>query len=114
MKKGVIFSKEPEDFAYMDINVPCQHACPAETNIPAYIRALFEGDHTGSYGVNYVANIFPGVLGRICSRPCEEKCRHGEAELGSPVNICHIKRAAADFRGKARPAQQNGGANPPG
>jgi formate dehydrogenase major subunit len=114
MNKGVIFSREPEDFTYMDINVPCQHACPAETNIPAYIRALFEGDHRGSYGVNYVANILPGVLGRICSRPCEEYCRHGEAELGNPVNICHIKRAAADFRGKEQSAQPNGGEKPPG
>jgi formate dehydrogenase major subunit len=108
MKKGVVYSIDPEDFAYMNINVPCQYACPAETNIPAYIRALFDGDYMGSYEINYLANILPGVLGRICSRPCEAKCRHGEAELGSPVNICHIKRAAADFQLKRNSPHQEG------
>jgi formate dehydrogenase major subunit len=100
MGDQVIYSTEPEDFSYMDINVPCQAACPACTNIPAYIRRLFEGRYDRSYEINRMANIFPGVLGRICSRPCEDRCRHGEPELGRPVNICHIKRAAADFRGQ--------------
>lgn len=94
----MIYSRAPEDFHYISVNVPCQWACPAHTNIPAYIRALATGDPDGSYAVNLEANILPGVLGRICSRPCEGKCRHGESELGLPVNICHIKRAAADFR----------------
>ncbi len=98
MAEKTVFSSEPEDFHYMDINVPCQHACPADTNIPAYIRALYEENYDDSYDINEMANILPGVLGRICSRPCEDKCRHGESELGNPVNICHIKRAAADFR----------------
>jgi formate dehydrogenase major subunit len=98
MPNPVIYSKEPEDFYYMDVNVPCQSACPALTNIPAYIRALYEDQFDRSYEINRMANIFPGVLGRICSRPCETKCRHGEAELGRPVNICHIKRSAADLR----------------
>jgi formate dehydrogenase major subunit len=100
MSNPVIYSKEPEDFYYMDVNVPCQSACPALTNIPAYIRALYEENFGRSYEINQMANIFPGVLGRICSRPCEAKCRHGEAELGRPVNICHIKRSAADLRDK--------------
>ena len=98
MSNPVIYSNEPEDFYYMDVNVPCQSACPALTNIPAYIRALYEENFGQSYEINRMANIFPGVLGRICSRPCEAKCRHGEAELGRPVNICHIKRSAADLR----------------
>lgn len=98
MEKEVIYSTEPEDFYYMGVSVPCQAACPAFTNIPAYIRAFFEGCPDRSYEINHLANILPGVLGRICSRPCEDKCRHGEAELGHPVNICHIKRAAADFK----------------
>lgn len=97
MKDKVVFSTAPEDFDYMDINVPCQQACPVHTNIPAYIRCLFEERYDRSYEINSLANIFPGVLGRICSRPCEDRCRHGEAELGRPVNICHIKRASADF-----------------
>jgi len=94
----IAYSSNPEDFFYMDINVPCQSACPADTNIPAYIRQIFEKNYGKSYEINRMANVLPGVLGRICSRPCEDKCRHGEDELGRPVNICHIKRAAADFR----------------
>ena len=97
MSKNIIYSSEPEDFCYMDINVPCQSSCPAGTNVPAYIRALFEEQYDSSYTINRMANILPGVLGRICSRPCEDRCRHGEPELGRPVNICHIKRAAFDF-----------------
>jgi len=98
MSEPVVFSTAPEDFDYMRFNVPCQGACPAATNIPAYIRRVFEGNPDASYHINRMANILPGVLGRICSRPCENLCRHGEAELGSPVNICHLKRAAADFK----------------
>ena len=100
MNKQVLYSSSPEDFYYMDINVPCQSACPASTNVPAYIRALFEEQYGRSYEINRAANLFPGVLGRICSRPCEARCRHGESELGQPVNICHIKRAAYDLKGK--------------
>ncbi|MFC1839191.1 FAD-dependent oxidoreductase [Thermodesulfobacteriota bacterium] len=93
-----IYSLDPEDFYYMDVNIPCQSACPADTNIPAYIRALFEKEYDKSYHINRIANIFPGVLGRVCSRPCEDKCRHGEPELGESVNICHIKRAAFHWK----------------
>jgi len=96
--RKVLFSTEPEDFTYVGINIPCQKACPAATNIPSYIRALFEEEYGRSYVTNRSANVLPGVLGRICSRPCETKCRHGEAELGSPVSICHLKRAASDLR----------------
>lgn len=98
MDDRVIYSTEPEDFYYMDVNVPCQAACPASTPVPAYIRGLFEGRYDHSYEINERANILPGVLGRICSRPCEDQCRHGEPELGKPVGICHVKRAASDFR----------------
>ncbi|MCB2184918.1 MAG: FAD-dependent oxidoreductase [Deltaproteobacteria bacterium] len=94
----VVYSTDPADFHYMGLNVPCQRACPARTNVPAYIRAGFEGDYALSYELNRQVNLFPGVLGRICSRPCEDSCRHGEKELGQPVNICHLKRAAADLR----------------
>ncbi|MFH0958326.1 MAG: FAD-dependent oxidoreductase [Pseudomonadota bacterium] len=95
---GVSYSSDPADFSYMKVNVPCQAACPALTNVPAYIRALHEKKFATSYEINRMVNLLPGTLGRICSRPCELKCRHGEAELGEPVNICHIKRAASDFR----------------
>ncbi len=107
MDNHCIFSTEKEDFDYMDINVPCQKACPADTNIPAYIQALFEEKYDSSYDINRKSNIFPGVLGRICSRPCEELCRHGEDELGNPVNICHIKRAASDLRNNDDKSNEN-------
>jgi formate dehydrogenase major subunit len=95
--REISFSTDPADFEYMKVNVPCQVACPAYTNVPAYIRTLYEGRFDRSYELNRIVNVLPGVLGRICSKPCEDKCRHGEAELGEPVNICHIKRAASDF-----------------
>jgi formate dehydrogenase major subunit len=84
--REITYSNDPADFYYMDIN------------IPAYIRCLFEERYSRSYELNRIANVLPGVLGRICSRPCEQRCRHGEPELGKPVNICHIKRAASDFK----------------
>ncbi|MBI5569476.1 MAG: FAD-dependent oxidoreductase [Desulfomonile tiedjei] len=96
--RNVTYSTDPADFFYMSQNVPCQKACPAYTNIPAYIRCLYEGRYGRSYEVNRIVNLFPGTLGRVCSRPCETMCRHGEPELGKPVNICHIKRAAADLK----------------
>jgi glutamate synthase (NADPH) small chain len=94
----VTYSTEPADFTYMRRNVPCQGACPAYTNVPAYIRSVYEGRYSRSYELNRIVNMFPGVLGRVCSRPCETMCRHGEPELGQAVNICHLKRAAADHR----------------
>jgi glutamate synthase (NADPH) small chain len=96
--KEVNYSKDPADFDYVRVNIPCQNACPAYTNIPAYIRCLYESRYGRSYELNRIVNIMPGVLGRICSRPCEKMCRHGANELGLPVNICHIKRAASDFK----------------
>ncbi len=96
--KEITYSKDPADFDYISVNVPCQNACPAYTNIPAYIRCLYESRYGRSYELNRIVNIMPGVLGRICSRPCEKMCRHGAPELGRPVNICHIKRAASDLK----------------
>lgn len=99
----VIYSTDAADFDYMKINVPCQNACPAYTNVPAYIRSIHEKRYGHSYELNRMVNLFPGTLGRICSRPCEKKCRHGEPELGKAVNICHLKRAASDFREMGSP-----------
>lgn len=94
----VRFSQDPRDIGYMMENVPCQDACPVYTNIPGYIRCVYEGRYGRSYELNRTYNILPGVLGRICSRPCETACRHGESDLGEPVNICYLKRAAADLK----------------
>lgn len=89
---------DPRDVGWVHQNVPCQTACPAGTNVPAYIRSIVEGQHGESYEINREANVLPGVLGRICSRPCETACRHGWPGNGEPVAICHLKRAAADMK----------------
>lgn len=94
----VHYSDDPRDFGWVRENVPCQTACPAGTDIPAYIWAIMQKKHSLSYEINREANILPGVLGRICSRPCEDQCRHGLPGNGDPVSICHLKRAAADLK----------------
>ncbi|MCU7871501.1 MAG: FAD-dependent oxidoreductase [Candidatus Thiodiazotropha sp. (ex Lucinoma borealis)] len=94
----VRFSTDPRDIGWVKENVPCQAACPASTNIPAYIQMITEGRVGRSYELNRIANVLPGVLGRICSRPCEDACRHGWPGNGTPVAICHLKRVAADFK----------------
>ncbi len=97
-RSDVHFSVDPRDFGWVRENVPCQTACPAGTDIPAYIWAIMEGKHGLSYEINREANVLPGVLGRICSRPCEDQCRHGWPSNGEPVSICHLKRSAADLK----------------
>lgn len=92
------FSDDPRDVGWVRENVPCQNACPAGTNVPAYIRSIAEGLHGQAYEINREANVLPGVLGRICSRPCESACRHGWPGNGEPVGICNLKRSAADLK----------------
>jgi len=87
-----------KDFHWLDKNIPCQEACPASTDIPAYLAAIHEDDHDKAYRINLRDNVFPAVLGRVCSRPCESACRHGWDGLGEPVSICFSKRSAADFK----------------
>jgi formate dehydrogenase major subunit len=87
----------PKDFEWLDRNIPCQKACPAGTDIPAYLTAIAEERPADAYRINLRDNIFPGILGRVCSRPCESACRHGYEGLGEPVAICASKRSAADF-----------------
>ena len=96
--ESATLSVEERHFRWLSENIPCQDGCPARTNIPKYIREVYEGRYGDAYETNRLVNIFPGVLGRICSRPCEERCRHGERDLGEPVGVCHLKRAAADHR----------------
>ena len=88
----------PKDFYWLEKNIPCQKACPAGTNIPEYLAAIFAGDYDRAYRINLWDNVFPAVLGRVCSRPCENECRHGWDGLGEPVAICFSKRSAADFK----------------
>ncbi|MDR3694841.1 FAD-dependent oxidoreductase [Mucilaginibacter sp.] len=84
--------KNPEYFHKV---VDCQYACPAHTPVPEYIRLIAEGKYTEAYMINWESNVFPGILGRTCDRPCEPACRRGRVEE-EPVAICRLKRVAAD------------------
>jgi formate dehydrogenase (NADP+) beta subunit len=77
--------------------VDCQWACPAHTPVPEYIRLIAEGRYSDAYMINWHSNVFPGVLGRTCDRPCEPACRRGRVEE-APVAICRLKRVAADSK----------------
>jgi len=81
--------------------VDCQWACPAHTNVPEYIRLIAQGKYTEAYMLNRKSNVFPGVLGRTCDRPCEPACRRGRVEE-KPVAICRLKRVAADLKDDVR------------
>ena len=93
--------------------VDCQWACPAHTDVPEYIRLIAQGEFTHAYMVNRESNVFPGILGRVCDRPCEPACRRGRIE-DKPVAICRLKRVAADHRDDVRallpraPEKKNG------
>ena len=75
--------------------VDCQYACPAHTPVPEYIRLIAAEKYTEAYMVNWESNVFPGILGRTCDRPCEPACRRGRVDE-EPVAICRLKRVAAD------------------
>ncbi len=77
--------------------VDCQWACPAHTDVPEYIRLIAQGRFSDAYMVNRQSNVFPGILGRVCDRPCEPACRRGRVDE-KPVAICRLKRVAADYR----------------
>ncbi|MCH8134766.1 MAG: FAD-dependent oxidoreductase [Proteobacteria bacterium] len=91
------FANQPKEMDWLDTNIPCQAACPAHTRIPEYLGEINKGNYDEAYLINLVDNVFPAVLGRVCSRPCEDVCRHGREGLGEPVAICFSKRAAADL-----------------
>ncbi len=101
------------DPAYFHKVVDCQWACPAHTPVPEYIRLIAAGRYTDAYLVNWYSNVFPGILGRTCDRPCEPACRRGRVEA-EPVAICRLKRVAADNKADVRsrlpkaPAASNG------
>jgi NADPH-dependent glutamate synthase beta subunit-like oxidoreductase len=107
------------DPAYFHKVVDCQWACPAHTPVPEYIRLIAQGRYDDAYMVNWMSNVFPGILGRTCDRPCEPACRRGRVEEENaakpePVAICRLKRVAADFKGDGiramipRPQPKNG------
>ena len=96
--------KNPEYFHKV---VDCQHACPAHTPVPEYIRLIAAERYTEAYMVNWESNVFPGVLGRTCDRPCEPACRRGRLEQ-EPVAICRLKRVAADNKGEVKSLMPQG------
>ncbi|MBU6297590.1 MAG: FAD-dependent oxidoreductase [Alphaproteobacteria bacterium] len=106
----------PTDIAnpdYFHKVVDCQWACPAHTPVPEYIRLIAAGRYSDAYMINWQSNVFPGVLGRTCDRPCEPACRRGRVEK-EPVAICRLKRVAADSKDDIRdrlpkPAAQKNG-----
>ena len=125
---------EPTDISnpnYFHKVVDCQWACPSHTPVPEYIRLIAAGRYSEAYLVNWKSNVFPGILGRTCDRPCEPACRRGRVEEGNvemrkpgaageepkpePVAICRLKRVAADFKsddvklGMPKPAAQRNG-----
>ena len=81
--------------------VDCQWACPAHTDVPTYIRLIAQGKFSDAYMENRKSNVFPGILGRVCDRPCEPACRRGRVEE-KPVAICRLKRVASDHRDDIR------------
>ena len=88
---------DTRDPQYYHKVVDCQWGCPAHTNVPEYIRLIADGKFTESYMLNRESNVFPGILGRTCDRPCEPACRRVRIE-DEPVAICRLKRVAADLR----------------
>jgi NADPH-dependent glutamate synthase beta subunit-like oxidoreductase len=106
-------STDITDPAYFHKVVDCQWACPSHTPVPEYIRLIADGRYADAYMVNWKSNVFPGILGRTCDRPCEPACRRGRVEE-EPVAICRLKRVAADYKGDVSdrmptpPAERNG------
>ena len=99
--------------------VDCQWACPAHTPVPEYIRLIAAGRYADAYMVNWRSNVFPGILGRTCDRPCEPACRRGRVEENNgekpePVAICRLKRVAADFKGDVSARMPKPAAKPNG
>jgi len=102
--------KDPEYFHKV---VDCQYACPAHTPVPEYIRLIAQQKYTEAYMVNWESNVFPGILGRTCDRPCEPACRRGRVEE-EPVAICRLKRVAADNKGDVKQHMPKGPFKPNG
>lgn len=101
---------DTSDPEYFHKVVDCQYACPAHTDVPGYIRLIAQGQFTDAYMLNRQTNIFPGILGRVCDRPCEPACRRGRIEE-KPVAICRLKRVAADNRDDVSKLLPKGGSS---
>ncbi|MEY4204560.1 MAG: hypothetical protein RL013_2264 [Bacteroidota bacterium] len=102
-----------QDPEYFHKVVDCQYACPAHTPVPEYIRLIAAERYSEAYMINWESNVFPGVLGRTCDRPCEPACRRGRVEE-QPVAICRLKRVAADYKGDVNAMMPQGPFKPNG
>lgn len=89
-----------DDPEYFHKVVDCQYACPSHTPVPEYLRLISQGKYDEAHRINWISNVFPGILGRVCDRPCEPACRRGRVEE-NPVAICRLKRVTADFKSKS-------------
>jgi NADPH-dependent glutamate synthase beta subunit-like oxidoreductase/ferredoxin len=126
-KRGRAPPTDIENPQYFHKVVDCQWACPTHTPVPEYIRLIAQGRYSAAYMLNWESNVFPGILGRVCDRPCEPACRRGRIQVGDegnakdpskknaePVAICRLKRVAADYKGDidallpAIPNEKNG------
>src|SRR5918994_1495808 len=92
-----IYTGDPQWF---QDNIPCMTACPSHTDISRYIALIADGRYADSFELNREHNVFPGCLGRMCARPCEDACRRKEVD--APIGICYLKRVASDYRGETR------------
>tara|TARA_B100000902_G_C27316827_1_gene921849 strand:- start:1312 stop:3057 length:1746 start_codon:yes stop_codon:yes gene_type:complete len=93
-------TKLEKDFKWYESSVPCRSSCPADTDIPSYLEAIYKKDFNKAYQINLEDNVFPEILGRVCSRPCEDSCRHSKDNNGESVAICYAKRSSGDFKSK--------------
>jgi len=91
-------SANTKDFKWYEDSVPCRTACPADTDIPGYLEAIYKKDFDKAYRINLEDNVFPEILGRVCSRPCEDGCRHADDNNGESLAICFSKRSSGDYK----------------
>ena len=102
-----------EDPEYFHKVIDCQYACPSHTPVPEYIRLISQGKYDEAFKINWISNVFPGILGRICDRPCEPACRRTRVEE-TPVAICRLKRVTSDYKSDSTnflpeiPSEKNG------
>ena len=100
IRSGKRYPVNTGDPQWFSDNIPCMTACPSHTDISRYIALIADGRYADSYELNREHNVFPGCLGRMCARPCEDACRR--REIDAPIGICYLKRVASDYRGETR------------
>lgn len=100
VRSGTRYAVNTGDQRWFADNIPCQKACPSHTDISRYIALIADGRYSDSFELNREHNVFPGCLGRMCARPCEDACRRQVVD--QPIGICYLKRVASDYRGETK------------